>query len=115
MQLNSKDLGIVITPPQTVEYIISRLGEVKEDQKILDPCVGPGIFVKKLIDSGISKNQITAFDIDSSFKLEIKQLNISFKEQDTLLSLYPDSYNEFDFIVGNPPYLNKASTYVRMN
>ena len=77
--------------------------------------MGPGIFVKKLIESGISKNQITAFDIDSSFKPEIKQLNISFKEQDTLLSLYPDSYNEFDFIVGNPPYLNKASTYVRMN
>ena len=77
--------------------------------------MGPGIFVEKLIESGISKNQITAFDIDSSFEAEIKQLNISFKEQDTLLSLYPDSYNEFDFIVGNPPYLNKASTYVRMN
>ena len=26
-----------------------------------------------------------------------------------------DSYNEYDFIVGNPPYLNKASTYVRLN
>ncbi len=106
---------MVITPPQTVEYIISRLGEVKEDQKILDPCVGPGIFVKKLLESGIHSNQITAFDINSSFKTEIKQLDISFKEQDTLLALYPDSYNEFDFIVGNPPYLNKASTYVRIN
>ncbi|UCC21362.1 MAG: N-6 DNA methylase [Promethearchaeota archaeon] len=115
MQLNSKDLGVVITPPQTVEYIISRLGEVKEDQKILDPCVGPGIFVKKLLESGISKNQITAFDIDSSFETEIKQLDICFKEHDTLLSLFPNSYNEFDFILGNPPYLNKASNYVRMN
>jgi hypothetical protein len=40
---------------------------------------------------------------------------VSFETHDTLLSLYPDSYNEFDFIVGNPPYLNKASEYVREN
>jgi hypothetical protein len=108
-------LGVVITPPQTVEYIISRLGEIKGDQKILDPCVGPGIFVKKLLESGISKNQIVAYDISSNFEMEIRQLGITFKEQDTLLALFPDSYNEFDFIVGNPPYLNKASTYVRIN
>ncbi len=106
-------MGVVITPLQTVEYIISRLGEIKEDQKILDPCVGPGIFVKKLLESGISKNQIITYDINSQFERVIKQLGVYFKEQDTLLALYPDSYNEFDFIVGNPPYLNKASTYVR--
>lgn len=108
-------MGVVITPLQTVEYIISRLGEIKEDQKILDPCVGPGIFVKKLLESGISKNQIITYDINSQFERVIKQIGVSFKEQDTLLALYPDSYNEFDFIVGNPPYLNKASTYVRTN
>jgi len=115
MQINSKDLGVVITPPQTVEYILSRLGEINADQKILDPCVGPGIFVKKLLKFGISKNQIFAYDINLFFKDEIKKLGVSFKEQDTLLTLYPDSYNEFDFIVGNPPYLNKASIYVRTN
>jgi len=40
-------------------------------------------------------------------------LGVEFKEQDTLFAIYPDSYNKYDFIVGNPPYLNKASTYVR--
>jgi tRNA1(Val) A37 N6-methylase TrmN6 len=71
--------------------------------------------VKKLLESGVGKNQLFAYDINSSFKTEIKHLDISFKEQDTLLALYPDSYNQFDFIVGNPPYLNKSSTYVRIN
>ncbi|MFX1315104.1 MAG: N-6 DNA methylase [Promethearchaeota archaeon] len=115
MQFNSKELGVVITPPKTVEYIISKLGEIKEDQQILDPCVGPGIFVTKLLEMGVDKKQIFAFDIDLSFKNELEKLGVSFKQQDTLLALYPDSYNEFDFIVGNPPYLNKASTYVRKN
>ena len=42
-------------------------------------------------------------------------MGINFKLQDTLLSFTPDSYNEFDFILGNPPYLNKASNYIRKN
>jgi len=98
-----------------VKYIISRLGKIKKDQKILDPCVGSGIFVKKLIESGVNKEQIFAYDINSSIKGEIEKLGVYFKAQDTLIALYPDSYNEFDFIVGNPPYLNKASTYIRKN
>jgi len=91
------------------------LGEIKEGQKILDPCVGNGIFVKQLLEIGVDKNQIFTFDIDLGFKNKIEKLGVFFKEQDTLLALYPDSYNEFDIIIGNPPYLNKASTYVRKN
>jgi len=98
-----------------VEYIISRLGKIKKDQKILDPCVGPGIFVNKLIEFGIGSDQIFTYDINASIKGEIEKFGVSFKAQDTLIALYPDSYNEFDFIVGNPPYLNKASAYVRKN
>ncbi|KKN63977.1 hypothetical protein LCGC14_0496140 [marine sediment metagenome] len=115
IDFKNKELGVVITPPKTAEYMLSRLGEIKEGQKILDPCVGPGIFVKKLLESGINKDQITVYDINSSLKNLMEDLGIYFKEQDTLISLYPDSYNEFDFIIGNPPYLNKASSYVRRN
>ncbi|MFW9880706.1 MAG: class I SAM-dependent DNA methyltransferase, partial [Candidatus Thorarchaeota archaeon] len=115
MEFKSEELGIVLTPPKTAKYIVSRLGKIKEGQKVLDPCVGPGIFVKKLLELSINKRQIFTFDIISNFKKQIENLGVYFKEQDTLLSLYPDSYNEFDFIVGNPPYLNKASTYVRKN
>jgi len=69
----------------------------------------------KLLESGIDRNQIIAYDINPNFKNEIEELGVSFKEQDTLFALYPNTYNEFDFVVGNPPYLNKASTYVRKN
>ncbi|MFX1366010.1 MAG: class I SAM-dependent DNA methyltransferase [Promethearchaeota archaeon] len=115
MEFNRKELGVVVTPPKTVEYILSRIGKIRNGQKILDPCVGPGIFVKKLVENGIDKSQIFAYDINSNFLVEIKKLGITTKKQDSLIALYPDSYNEFDFIIGNPPYLNKASAYVRKN
>ncbi len=108
-------MGVVVTPPKTAEYIVSRLGQIRNGQKVLDPCVGPGIFIEKLLEVGVDKSRILAFDLNPSFKSKIDKLGVFFKAQDTLLSLYPHSYNEFDFIVGNPPYLNKASAYVRKN
>lgn len=64
---------------------------------------------------GVNKIQIFAYDVNPAYKEEIESLGASFETKDTLLSMTPDSYNEFDFIVGNPPYLNKASSYVRKN
>ncbi|MEJ2251971.1 MAG: N-6 DNA methylase [Candidatus Lokiarchaeota archaeon] len=112
---SKKDLGLVLTPKKTAIYIISKIGPISKEQNVLDPCVGPGIFVESLLDSGVNPNQITTFDIDSEYKEKIKSLGINFIEQDALLSLNPFSYKQFDFIVGNPPYLNKASDYVRKN
>ena len=113
--LSSKELGVVLTPPKTANYIISRLGPIDKDHKILDPCVGPGIFVKKLLEEGVNNNQIFAYDINPEYKTIIENYGAIFKALDYLLSLFPDSYNEYDFIVGNPPYLNKASKYIRKN
>ena len=110
-----KALGFVTTPKKTVEYIISKLGNIKKGQKILDPCVGPGIFVKNLLDRNVKSTQIYAFDINSFYKTQIEDLGVNFEVKDTLLDLNQESYNYFDFIIGNPPYLNKASTYIREN
>ena len=110
-----KNLGLVITPKKTSDYIVSRLGQIKRNHKILDPCAGPGVFIESLLNAGVHGDQIYAYDITNTFQELVKKKGINFIVQDTLLSLYPDSYNEFDFIVGNPPYLNKASNYVRKN
>ncbi len=58
---------------------------------------------------------IFTYDINPEHKKMIENYGVSFKTQDTLTSLNPNSINEFDFIIGNPPYLNKASVYVRKN
>jgi len=58
---NNKELGVVLTPPKTAEYIISRLGPIGKNDKILDPCVGPGIFVKELLNIGIKNAQCNIY------------------------------------------------------
>ncbi|MCK4384047.1 MAG: N-6 DNA methylase, partial [Candidatus Lokiarchaeota archaeon] len=110
-----KELGAVLTPPKTAEYIVFKLGKIEENQKVLDPCAGPGIFVKSLIKSGVNKSQIFCHDINSGYKKFIEDLGVNFKSVDNLLSFNSECYEEYDFIVGNPPYLNKASSYVRKN
>ncbi len=83
--LMRKELGVVLTPPKTAEYIVSKLGTIKKSQKILDPCVGPGIFVETLIKAGVDRNQIHAFDIDPTYEPIIENLGVCFKNLDNLL------------------------------
>jgi hypothetical protein len=110
-----KELGAIFTPPKTAEYIISRLGKIKKTHKLLDPCVGPGVFIKFLIKAGVNKSQIFCHEINPIYKEKVEELGVNFKLVDNLLFFNSECYNEYDFIVGNPPYLNKASNYVRKN
>jgi hypothetical protein len=94
---------------------VSKLGIIRNTQKVLDPCVGSGIFVKSLLKYGVDKSQIFCHDINSDYRADIEDLGVRFKAIDNLLSFNSECYDEYDFIVGNPPYLNKSSNYVRKN
>ncbi len=108
-----KDLGLVITPPKTANYILSRLSPFEKYEKILDPCVGPGIFIECLLEAGVNKQNIYCYDINPDYKRTLEKMGINFELKDYLLSFTPLLANQFDVILGNPPYLNKASAYVR--
>jgi hypothetical protein len=114
-KFSNKELGLVTTPYKTADYIISKLGIIHQNQQILDPCVGPGIFVKILLQKGVKDEQIHAFDINGEYKDSLKASGIHFEQKDSLLSINRLDYNKYDFIVGNPPYLNKSSSYVKEN
>ncbi|TFF98336.1 MAG: hypothetical protein EU547_01815 [Promethearchaeota archaeon] len=116
MNLSNEELGLIKTPKLTVDYMISRLGEIKNNEKLLEPCVGPGIFIKRLLKSHkMEPNQIFTYDINPIFKSKMKELGVRFEVKDTLLSVNQKDYNSFDYIIGNPPYLNKSSNYIRKN
>ena len=105
----------MLTPTKTAEYIISRLAPFRRDEKILDPCVGPGIFIEELLKSGVKSDQIQTYDINPDYNKKMKDLGISFTDQDYLLSYTPLLSFQFDVIIANPPYLNKSSQYVKKN
>ena len=116
LNFTDEDLGLITTPKLTVEYMISRLGDISDNEIILDPCVGPGIFIEKLLNTDdINPEQIIAYDINPVYKSQIEKLGVTFKVKDTLLSIKPTDRNSFDYIIGNPPYLNKSSAYIREN
>ena len=113
VNFNEKDLGAVFTPIKTAEYIISRLGQLNGKKRILDPCVGPGVFIEALLKKNVRKELIYAYDIDNKYRKIIENYGVNFKQIDTILSFKDEDKNKFDFIVGNPPYLNKNSKYVK--
>ena len=110
---NEKDLGAVATPIKTAEYIISCLGKIGDKKKILEPCVGPGVFIEALLRNDVKKEQIYAYDINDKYREKIENYGANFKQIDTILSFKDEDKEKFDFIVGNPPYLNKSSKYVK--
>lgn len=103
------------TPSKTAEYMVSKLGKIKPNDKILDPCVGNGAFIITLLKLGIKKSQIYSYDIDPKFKSTIEGMGVSFKVQDTLFVFGPNDHDEFDFILLNPPLLSENSEYFQKN
>lgn len=112
---NESELGLVLTPEKTAEYIVSKLSPFKDNEKILDPCAGPGVFIDALLKAGVDKKQIFCYDINPIYRKKYEEMGIQMQIKDYLLSYSPLLANQFDVILGNPPYLNKASTYVRAN
>ncbi len=115
LELEKKNLGAFYTPPKTVSYMVSQLGKIEPEDKILEPCGGDGVFVKELIKQGVNPKQITVWDINPAIREEIESLGVSFECVDTLIDKTPGALfsEKFDFIIGNPPYLNKQSSYIK--
>jgi hypothetical protein len=117
-----KNLGAFYTPKHTVDYMISLLDRFGEKSNLLEPCGGDGIFVSQILDKNLLKpNQITVWDINPEVESKIKNFGVKIQIKDTLLktdfkdnTLFGEK-QEFSHIIGNPPYLNKQSAYIKKN
>lgn len=116
-----KELGAFYTPAHTVDYMISRLNRFDETSKLFEPCGGDGVFVSRILKKKLLKpEQIVVWDINPKVKKAIKNLGVNVEIKDTLLQtvLGNDLFNQsntFSHIIGNPPYLNKQSSYIKKN
>ncbi|TXT58766.1 MAG: Modification methylase TaqI [Promethearchaeota archaeon] len=112
------EIGQVFTPEYIAEIIVSRvlyyskilMSELVTQKvaslKILDPCVGQGVFLEKLIEKGVPSAAITAYELDTSLAPYLIQQfpEITFKFENFLGASLQE---RFDIIIGNPPYLGQ--------
>ena len=107
---NKKNLlGQVFTPHILAKFMVSLFKfDLKENNKILDTCIGPNTFLSYLDDIN-SSIQITGVELDESLISE--NIREFYKKPNRQLIL--DSFfnlplaNKFDFIVQNPPYVRQ--------
>ncbi|MFZ0474292.1 MAG: N-6 DNA methylase [Halobacillus sp.] len=110
-----RTMGQYSTPQETVTYMTKNLlkylpSDVQES-KILDPCTGDGIFIKSLLQSGVSADHLFAFDIDPLTPPPDEKIH--FIQTDFLKE---SNAEKFDAIIGNPPYKSKRqSSYLLEN
>ena len=99
---NSKDI---------TKYMVAKLGVVDQDV-ILEPSAGEGIFVDEVLESG-RRVQIDALDIDRDAisilgKKYADNAAIVVRETDTLLDEQLDMFSSlgghYTKVIGNPPY-----------
>jgi len=120
--MNKKDLGAFYTPKHAVNYMLGLLLGFNEKSKLLEPCGGDGAFVSIILENNLLKsNQITVWDINPEVRNYIEKFGVKFEIKNTLLKttfqkndLF-NKINKFTHIVGNPPYLNKQSSYIKKN
>lgn len=106
-----KELGIFYTDTEMTEMIMNEIS-IKPENTIIDPCCGTGSFLFTLKNNGISEKNIYGADIDkkaveiaNQFILNKNILNIdtiSIDGRSVLKKLKKEE--NFDFVVGNPPY-----------
>lgn len=120
--MNKKDLGAFYTPKHTVNYMLSLLSNFNKQSKLLEPCGGDGAFVSVILRKKIlNPDQIIVWDINPEVKNYIENFGVSFELKDSLLDTTfktDDLFNKikkFTHIIGNPPYLNKQSNYIKKN
>lgn len=96
-----KKLGQYFTPKFVREYLLKQLPK-KKNAKILDPGCGSGEFLISAKEY-FGRCRLTGWEIDPKLaRLSKKQMpSADIKKTDALKQKYSE---EFDFVIGNPPY-----------
>lgn len=107
-----RKLGAFYTPGWAVDHMLNLVVDLENCATILEPSGGDGAFVQGLVKAGTRSENITVKDINAQVRPLLESLGVTVAIEDTLLSKDDKRY---DLIVGNPPYLNKQSDYIKEN
>ena len=99
------------TPRATIDSLLDTLKKynIQLGDSILEPCAGDGALIAPLLDYN-PKARIHAYDIDESHLPMLQQLKQTNKIEECgiqdVLTLNPQSYDQFTAIITNPPFSN---------
>lgn len=119
--------GAVYTPAPVARAIVKRCSSLlgSRELRVLEPSVGDGAFLSELIGLNSPRTRITAVDIDCDVIRELKRRyhnqsdDISFVQGDFIRFAIDRKYNgdsdeEFDLIIGNPPFIRRHNFSAEM-
>jgi len=110
-----RNLGAFYTPHDLALYMISLLNGLSESSRVFEPALGNAAFVRPLLNrSLVQSSQIYALDLDPPVLPLARELGIKFALQDALTLPLPFQ-SGFSHTISNPPFLNKASLYMKTN
>jgi hypothetical protein len=94
--------------------MMSLLAPFDGSSRVLEPSGGDGAFVSGLVERGVPGSAIEVWDVDPAAGEQVVSFGATFVCCDSLLDMPPGA-GRFSHVVGNPPYLNKSSAYIREN
>lgn len=97
-----KSLGQYFTPRSIREALLSKLPKTTANPKVLDPGCGTGEFLISA-KQYFENSELHGWDIDNNLVNIAKEVipEAKLKSVDALLN---QDYDEYDFVIGNPPY-----------
>lgn len=108
MRLN----GAVYTPPEVADEVVKVGVDYCSGKtlRVLEPSAGDGAFLRALVSAGIEEENITAVDIDDEAicQLRSQYRNATVIGSDFLEYVLDRSGDEFDLVIGNPPFIKRV-------
>lgn len=104
--------------PKLIAQFMAKWGLTYQPKRILDPSVGPGIFLSEIMNEKNGFERVVGLDIDNLMLNIAKTRLIGIRKHEKIELINGDflTYNpegtKFDFIICNPPYL-KFHSYNR--
>lgn len=100
-----KQLGQYMTPRTLREALVERL-DLHPGIRVLDPGVGTGEFLKTVLDKEPTA-VTTGWDVDPEI-LKFAETNVPAARLELRNALVPYTGQQFDLVIGNPPYFQFA-------
>lgn len=97
-----KSLGQYFTPKSVREQLLSKLPNKRANPKVLDPACGTGEFLVTA-NKYFRNAQLYGWDIDKKL-IDIAKKIVPTADLQVKDALKENKYEEYDFVIGNPPY-----------